>query len=126
MDERCISCEYLIKDPTNTNTACIKYVCSNKLGLSEECPVSPTADFCSRYKRKALPEFAIGDEVDCGRSVRGVVVRLPYWLGDGDDREPFVVVWYGSHMSSVCAYEVELTGAKYPEIATIIDNLNRD
>ena len=79
-------------------------------------------DFLSR--RFGMPEepvFEIGDEVVDDYGMKGIIIRELYYIGP--DRTPFVLVYYGNHMSSTTADKVKKTGKTYPEMITLLDKL---
>ena len=66
-------------------------------------------------------EPKVGDEVTVN-GVKGIVVREPYPVGmTGVD--PFVLIWFGWHMSSNRLKNVTLTGKHYPQIAEVLEQM---
>lgn len=127
MDKRCRRCSFMCDNHYEEpgEKPYIKYTCSNKMGLNPDYQINPDTDFCSKFNCKPLPELHIGDEVMI-HGIRGIIVREVYWIGSDDDKDPLVTIWFGNHMSSSLAYDVELTGVKYPEVAIAMYNLRRD
>lgn len=75
---------------------------------------------CGGWKPKqTVYEIKVGDEVVIdGR--KGIIIRPVYYIGD---REPFVLVWYGTHMSSNSLNNVTITGRHFPQIVEVLEQI---
>lgn len=76
---------------------------------------------CGGWKPKqTIYEIKVGDEVVIdGR--KGIIIRPVYYIGE--DREPFVQVWYGTHMSSNSLNNVTITGRHFPQIVEVLEQI---
>lgn len=71
-------------------------------------------------KQKQDAEIKVGDEVITKYKDHAVAVRDTYYIGE--DREPFTLVWFGTHMSSCPVNELVKTGRHFP-IAEVLAEL---
>ena len=72
-------------------------------------------------KQKQDTEIKVGDEVITKYKDHAVAVRDTYYIGE--DREPFTLIWFGTHMSSCRVNELSKTGKHYPQISEIMAEL---
>lgn len=69
-------------------------------------------------KEKQDAEIKVGDEVITKYKDHAVAVRDTYYLGA--DKEPFTLIWFGTHMSSCPVNELTKTGRTFPQIAEVL------
>lgn len=89
--------------------SCKQRLTINLNGKPNNCPLRETDD-----------EIKVGDEVTVN-GVKGIAVREPYAFGE--DNEPFVLIWYGWHMSSNRLKTVAPTGRHFPQIAEVLEQM---
>lgn len=97
----------IVKDCDN----CGKRYCGNALCFANE--------YCEWIPLNT-DEIKVGDEVTV-HGIKGIIVQEPCPIGA--NRELFVIVWYGQHMSSNSLKNVTLTGKHYPQIAEVLELL---
>lgn len=72
------------------------------------------------YEGCQVRDVKVGDEVVIdGR--KGIIIRPVYYIGE--DRGPFVQVWYGTHMSSNSLNNVTITGRHFPQIVEVLEQI---
>lgn len=91
------------------------------VNLSPSKIVSKYHAFKARIKELEDTEIKLGDEVITKYKDHAVAVRDTYYVGE--DREPFVLIWFGTHMSSCRVNELSKTGKHYPQIAEILKEM---
>ena len=74
-----------------------------------------------KQKQKQKHDIKVGDEVMTEIAEHGVAVRDTYYVGV--DKEPFTLIWFGTHMSSCPVSELAKTGRHYPQIAEVLAEL---
>lgn len=72
-------------------------------------------------KQKQDTEIKVGDEVITKYKDHAVAVRDTYYLGA--DKEPFTLIWFGTHMSSCPVNELTKTGRTFPQIAEVLKEM---
>jgi len=72
-------------------------------------------------KQKQDAEIKVGDEVITKYKDHAVAVRDTYYVGE--DREPFTLIWFGTHMSSCRVNELSKTGRHFPQITEVLKEL---
>ena len=72
-------------------------------------------------KQKQDTEIKLGDEVITKYKDHAIAVRDTYYVGE--DREPFTLIWFGTHMSSCRVNELSKTGRHFPQITEVLKEL---
>lgn len=72
-------------------------------------------------KQKQDDEIKVGDEVMTENAELAVAVRDTYYVGE--DREPFTLIWFGTHMSSCRVNKLSKTGRTFPQITEVMKEL---
>ena len=72
-------------------------------------------------KQKQDAKIKVGDEVITNYKDHAVAVRDTYYIGE--DREPFTLIWFGTHMSSCPVNELTKTGRTFPQIAEVLKEM---
>ena len=95
-------------------------------GIYESYTAREVIDKLAEYedKQKQDAEIKVGDEVMTEIAEHGVAVRDTYYIGE--DREPFTLIWFGTHMSSCPINELTKTGRRFPQIAEVLKQMNRE
>lgn len=83
--------------------------------------IEKLAEYEEKQKQKQKHDIKVGDEVMTELAEHGVAVRDTYYIGA--DKEPFTLVWFGTHMSSCPVSELAKTGKHYPQIAEVLTEL---
>lgn len=91
------------------------------LDFSAQEVLKKLTEYENKNKQKQDAEIKVGDEVITKYKDHAVAVRDTYYLGA--DKEPFTLIWFGTHMSSCPVNELTKTGRTFPEIAEVLKEM---